>query len=258
MLHAGESGIWKTFILEEFARRTKQRGIRVSAGVGPPLSPDRASSASGEPLHAFRGVLQVVADLSMAGGPDTTERLLGNRLALLARYEQSVQSLLPEGTGEPAALPASAARERVLAAMRDTIGALLATGPCVVVLDDLQWADDLTLGLLAELCRGFVQANPLLVVGAYRVEEADEDLLRVTGLVENVPLTQLDRVSLNSMVADMLSASEPPERFNHGGPKQGRFFEVSECFGCLCALDENAARPEDDALGPSPRSILAP
>src|SRR5207253_10143705 len=74
---------------------------------------------------------------------------------------------------EPPALPHEATKDRVLTAMRATLAALAEAGPVLVVIDDLHWADPLTLDLLAYV-RGAFDDMPLLIVGTMRTEEVSE------------------------------------------------------------------------------------
>src|SRR5437773_12532091 len=57
----------------------------------------------------------------------------------------------------------------------------VSAGPLLIVLEDLHWADEMSLRLLVFLARRIVEL-PILVVGTLRVEEmADSPMLRRTG-----------------------------------------------------------------------------
>ncbi|HEV7653171.1 MAG TPA: AAA family ATPase [Mycobacteriales bacterium] len=97
-------------------------------------------------------------------------------------------------------------RSRLAAAVRTA----LASGPAVVVLDDLQWADDDTLDLLPALADA-VRGSPVLLVGCYRSDELPRGHrlrgmraeLRRRGLLAEVTLAPLDRVAVREMLAGL-------------------------------------------------------
>ena len=50
---------------------------------------------------------------------------------------------------------------------------LKTVGTCVIFLDDLQWADDMSLGIVHAVLYGLNDSGPLLFIGSYRNNEAD-------------------------------------------------------------------------------------
>ncbi len=80
--------------------------------------------------------------------------------------------------GEPGPAAGDDARARVFAAVSE---ALERIAPVVVILDDLQWADDTSVSLLKFLTRQ-PRTRPLLLVAAYRPDELPPGVL--TGLAE--------------------------------------------------------------------------
>jgi predicted ATPase len=87
-----------------------------------------------------------------------------------------VARLVPElGTADPAAVTSLAAQARFHDAICALLGdAAAAARPCVVVVDDVHWADTASVGLLAYLLRR-LRGRPLLVVLAWRPEEVPLD-----------------------------------------------------------------------------------
>jgi hypothetical protein len=81
-----------------------------------------------------------------------------------------LHELLPQAATE-VALDAEDARFRLFDAVSAVLRACAARAPLVVVLDDLQWADESSLLLLAFLARDLRGAR-LLLLGAYRDVEA--------------------------------------------------------------------------------------
>jgi tetratricopeptide (TPR) repeat protein len=98
---------------------------------------------------------------------------------------------------------------------------LSARSPLILLLDDLQWAEELTLGFLEHWLRVLAAGGeaPLLVVGAYRSEEVGaqsggplQRLLESPG-VEAVPLGRLEEPAVASIVGDMLALEPAPRLF---------------------------------------------
>jgi DNA-binding SARP family transcriptional activator/tetratricopeptide (TPR) repeat protein len=151
----GEAGIGKTRLLQEVAADARARGMGVMSAwcreteqplpFRPWVDAFRAERPTLDPALAGRlsavsraALLRVYPELAAAGGsPDT---------------ESDEHGLLFEAMGELTGLVA----ER---------------GPVLIVLEDLHWADDMSVRLLAFLSRR-LGALPVLIVGSTRPEEA--------------------------------------------------------------------------------------
>ena len=84
--------------------------------------------------------------------------------------------------------------------------------PTLLVLDDLQWADDMTLAWLEMLERtGALADRPLMIAGCYRGEEASDRLAGLGARLGEIGMGPLAHDAVRSMVADMLAVSPPPE-----------------------------------------------
>ena len=201
VLIGGESGIGKTRLVLELARRAQRRRLCVVTG-------DCQPHLTG-PLHPVRGLLQLVADRCRELGQEETERLLGRRGKILSPYEPALAGLPGQSTQpEPAELPDSAARLRLLRDLAQTLAALTHAAPTLVILDDLQWADELTLAfLLFLLDTGALADLQSLIVATVRTEEISDGLRRLLGhaAATRVDLGRLDADSVGSIVADMLA-----------------------------------------------------
>ncbi|WP_127504249.1 ATP-binding protein [Actinoplanes solisilvae] len=137
---AGEAGIGKTRLLGEIIGRARAAGFTV-AGAG--ASPGDTELAGG-PL----------ADLGAELRRDPTTAAPGERLG---------RRLRELADGDPAR------RRRLLVAdLAELIAG--AADPLLITLEDLHWADDLTLDVLARLAR-HAKSGRLLVVGTYRSDE---------------------------------------------------------------------------------------
>jgi tetratricopeptide (TPR) repeat protein len=215
ILLRGESGVGKTRLALEISRRAIERGASVITGQCDALTAagaDGRAAVAGAPLHPLRQLLQTVADRCRNGGLSETERLLGPRLKVLRSYEPALAGVPGhDGAPEPEPLPPEAARARVIAALEATMFALAAPRPVVLLLDDLQWADALTLGALHALADGDIAAHGLLVVGTQRAEEprAELDALGRASGVTVLTLDRLDADGVGAIVSGMLALRAP-------------------------------------------------
>jgi predicted Ser/Thr protein kinase len=212
LLIGGESGVGKTRLLVELARRAAARRVRVLAGECVP--------EAGGALEALRKPLQALGDWCRQQGVEETRQVLGPHGKLLGRFEASLLELegLKEAP-EPAELPPEAARLRLFGTLTEVFGSWARHRRLLLALDDLQWADDLTLSFLEHLLRsaaeGAAEALPLLVVGTYRTEEAGQGLRRLLGTPEtrHMTLGRLEAAAMGSMVRDMLALGQPAPAF---------------------------------------------
>ncbi|GAA3346509.1 helix-turn-helix transcriptional regulator [Amorphoplanes nipponensis] len=131
---AGEAGIGKTRLLTEMAARAAARGFTVVGAAAFPGDADVAGGLITDALSAFGTGTEAL----LRGSPDGDSH---RRLRLLV-------------TGLADALAEAGAGPR----------------PVLMTLEDLHWADDLTLQVLARLAHR-LPGLPMLVVGTYRSDE---------------------------------------------------------------------------------------
>jgi len=153
-LVAGEPGIGKTALTAELARRVRADGGLVLYG--------RWDEHVPAPYQAFREALNDYA----RGCPDA---LLRRDLAGLA---EEIARLCPEpahrvGASAPPQADAQAERFRLFESLDTWVGRIAARHPVLLVLDDLQWADQPSFFLLPHLMRAR-RSTPLLTVAMYR------------------------------------------------------------------------------------------
>jgi signal transduction histidine kinase len=217
VLVEAESGGGKTRLLEELAERALQRGARVLRGQaidqGAPL-----------PYQFLAGVVRGVVE-QLRSAP-----LLAARAAELLAAERDVLcEMFPElapflgGAAAPAASDElrQARAGRAVHAFLSALGA--AAAPAVVLLDDLQWSGEQGPQLLNELLRNPVPY--LLVIGAFRPDEAGEGLRRLAAQ-ERLVLPPLAAAEIAGM-AESMAGPLPPEalaaveRLGKGNPFLG-------------------------------------
>ncbi len=201
LLLEGPSGGGKTMLLDELARRSLAHGARVFRGQG-------IDQTAPEPIQLLRGVLRdleravrrtprlaqtVRAYLRENRGMDSLAfsrlaEMLGIAPALhvCAEKDLDVAKAMTPQSGEVLGLPAPTSLEfesqgearvaRALMAVLEALGD--AQTPALVLLDDCQWADELTLKLLEAWAKPSEDARRaqrfVTVVVAFRTEEVPE------------------------------------------------------------------------------------
>ncbi|WP_342375652.1 protein kinase [Myxococcus stipitatus] len=211
----GESGAGKTRLALELASEAAWRRMAVVTGECVPVGMG-GLELHAAPLHPLRPLLLAVADRCNERGAEETLRLLGPRGGVLAAYEPSLSQLPGQREQpEPPPLPAPEARQRVLSALRDTLRAFAEVQPLLLVLDDLQWADELTVSFLEELDARHLASRPVLLVGTYRMDEMGESLRAVVSAPDavRVEVGRLDATSAGKMARGMLALREVPGPF---------------------------------------------
>ena len=210
----GESGIGKTRLINEAARRMRQRGVQVLIGTCPsPQDPRSRSAESQVPLGALKQPLQVIADRCRAPGGEYLDSVVRSRAGVLHLYEPG----LGGGEAEPSGLARATeqeARRRIFEGLDEAFFALAVDGPVALILDDLQWADGLTLGYLEHrLAAGPGAGGRLTLLGAYRSDEQSPQLGGVVQRAQSIDLSRLAEAEVGRMVSDMLALEQPPEPF---------------------------------------------
>ncbi|WP_309887686.1 protein kinase domain-containing protein [Archangium sp.] len=212
----GGSGVGKTRLAMEMAREALHRGIPVVTCECLPRGSAGRPSTSGvraSPLHPFRSLLAAMADRCRHLGPEETASLLGPSGKVLVAYEPSLDEI--PGVRElspPPPLPPELARARVFSALQEVLFAFAEDEPLLLIIDDLQWADELSLGFLSQLRQKDLNARGVLLLGTYRMEEMGEELREIvhaTG-AQHLSLGRLDDSSVRSMAGGMLALNTPP------------------------------------------------
>ena len=112
----------------------------------------------------------------------------------------------------PPELPGEAARRRVLEALGTAMSAFAADRPLLLLVDDLQWADDLSVGFLQTAAPAFWRDNAILIVAALRSEELTPETRALLDMphVERMTVSHLESGAIRVMVEDMLGDVRPP------------------------------------------------
>ncbi len=190
---AGEAGIGKTSTVEEFVRRAGLPPGRVLWG--------RCSEQPGAPT--FRPWVRAIRDYAGARDAAALRAELGSDADAILHI---VPSLGPQlGARETAAANVEdpEARFRLFDGVASFFQRYAAAAPLVVVLEDVHWADEASLLLLAFVARETRDAQLLLVV-TYRERETrrwPRAFADVSRLAHRVLLRGLDRAAIERLVA---------------------------------------------------------
>jgi DNA-binding CsgD family transcriptional regulator len=189
---AGEAGIGKTRLLAVIARQARASGFAVA----------RAAAFPGD-VQSFAGLLLDLAS-DLVSAPEPALRTLGGSLTSRVR---------------PISADAGDAHHRRRLLVQDLADSLVTADPgttVLIVLEDLHWADELSLDVLGHLA-GRLATRPVLVIGAYRSDELHSGLpmrelrARLLGqrLAEEIRLPRLGPDQTGTVVSAILGRPAP-------------------------------------------------
>lgn len=209
VLIGGDSGSGKTRLVMELGKVAVNRDMYVITG--------ECRQMSIRSLEAFKDPLQLIADRCRERGLDYTNRIFGDRGPVLSVYEPSIQDLPgQENVPVPEKLTDEAARLRLFRNLSQTLAAFASEKPVVFILDDLQWADDLSTEFLLFLLRSsFFHQFPVIIIGTYRSEEIDDSFaeIKTNSDVSHIDLARLSDEATGDIVCEMLSVPKLPYEF---------------------------------------------
>ncbi|MCU0671798.1 MAG: protein kinase [Myxococcota bacterium] len=247
----GESGIGKTRLVNELATRAAAHGVDV-------LDAEHSSTSA---THPLRALLRALVERCRARGEGESLRIFGGRAEVLAALEPEIATLTElSPIGTPPSLEGDAGRVRLVRALAEALRAA-ASRRLVWIVDDVQWADSLTLAVLAYLAREQGRA-PLLVLATCRSEETTDAVRALAKDASALSLTRLPPHDVGAIAGDMLAHEPPPELMNHlVRHSEGNPFFVAEYL--RAALEETRLRRDaqgrwrlDEGAGPIARQPL--
>jgi DNA-binding CsgD family transcriptional regulator len=199
---AGESGVGKSRMVAELARRSRDGGARVAVGECVEL---------GDEELPYAPIVSVLRGLAREHDPVLDELPAGVRAELAA--------LLPELGGEArAAGEATQGQPRLFEALLTLLDLLGREQPFALVLEDIHWADRSTRAFLVFLARS-LWTERVLVVATYRSDELHRrhPLRPLLAELERDPrarrieLARLTRDELADLLADILGGAPDDE-----------------------------------------------
>ena len=233
VLIEGEPGIGKSALVRAALAEAPEAGCQVFWGAGDELG-------QALPLLPFLDGLRV-REPSANPRRTTIVRLLRGEVAT------------DRGTDVPAVLA-----EQLLALVAEQC----AVRPTILVVDDLQWADQASITLWGRLARS-VRQVPLLLVGMMRPAPQRDDLLalrRVAGDAARLQLTGLTGTAVSDLVADLAGGRPDGNLLRLADGAAGNPLYLTEIVAALdrsSSLTITEAGAAEVASGSAPGSLSA-
>ncbi len=214
VLVLGEAGMGKSRLVEELIAYAKRRDARVLLG--------RAYES--DQILLFGPVVDALRTGRVGQDPEVLD-------ALGPAWRGELARLLPEVAMPGAPPPARADYRRLFEMIAHLLAHLAARDTLLLVLEDLHWADELTVRLLAFLARRVSAERVLLLATAREEELADAPMLRHTledlgraGLLTSLGLGPLSRRDTLALVEHLT----PPGAAARGERLGARVWALSE------------------------------
>src|SRR5579859_4576933 len=186
ILIGGESGVGKSRLIDEVSVFAVVKGAILLRG--------QAIQEGGTPYDIWRNVLRqmcLLVDLS------------DSEITILKALVNDIEALLERtGSATLERLETHAERERLFRTILAAFSRL--KQPVVVILEDLQWADEESIDLVTEFSSLTSKENmPLLVLGTYRDDEAPDMPARVKDVL-TVSLERFDAEHTSQLIRNIL------------------------------------------------------
>lgn len=186
ILLSGPAGIGKSRLIKEFSFNARLENLPYAEGA----NHEFARTPYGPLVAVLRGLLPAFRELV----PDDLDRLA-----------PVLVKLLPELDALPAAdLDAGNEKSRLQGAISELLGALAAKRGTVIVVEDVQWADPLSLEVIDHLVRNLHEAPALFLLTTRPAAGEAPAFERVTRLA----LPPLGEAGLKKMVSSMLGTPD--------------------------------------------------
>jgi class 3 adenylate cyclase len=184
---AGDPGIGKTRMSEEFAEHARGAGATVLWG--------RCFEGEWTPPYGPFG--DAIGEYVRAVEPAALRDSLGSGAGVIARIVPTIGEIIT-GLDEPAPLQPDEERFRLLDAVAQFLIAISSRAPVLLVLDDMHWADRGTITMLSHVAR-FISKHSMLILGAYRDVDLDRQHPLADALSALRRETEYERILLKGL-----------------------------------------------------------
>ncbi|MFC2173103.1 protein kinase [Acidobacteriota bacterium] len=227
----GEPGVGKTRLVRELAYRARLVSTLVATG--------HCHEGEGTPpflsfIEAFEAMIRIVPKAQLRG-------ILGDAAPEIAELIPELRRLYPD-IPSPIDLPPEQQRRYLFNGCLGFLQRVCRHAPVVLILEDLQWADESTIQLLQHIAPK-VSETAILIVATTRDEEVDSDGLFARAqealmrqrLVTSLALKRLSKQDTARMLSS-LGPGEPPDQIVDAlyTGSEGNPFFVEEVFRHLC------------------------
>jgi ATP/maltotriose-dependent transcriptional regulator MalT len=256
----GEAGVGKSRLVGELVdRATDELGMRVLLGNCVQLG------SQGLPFAPLVDALRL---LSRSMPREEFDRLLGPARRPLLRLLPNLAPAEAHGADEP-----DVQGPQLLELVLGLVERLAAAAPVLIVIEDLHWADQSTLELVAYFVRA-LRGSPVAVVGTFRSDELHRSHpLRAlltswerSRTVQRIELVRFDRDEVASQLSAILGREPQPALLDTVFQRsEGNAFLVEELLGVVTAGGDPTGLPPSlrdvllarvDGLGPQAQRLL--
>jgi pilus assembly protein CpaF len=205
ILLTGAPGIGATRLASEVAAEAGARGWMVLSG--------HCLESGGEPYGAFR---EVLASAVAAGTAKSLQEAAGHNARLLAALAPSLRQKV-RGLVTAHDVAPDKVREQLFRAVHDFLSGVQRAKPLLILLDDLQWADESTVTLLRDLAQR-VNGSRMVVLGTCWDTELDSGRPFAAALsrllrrrrAQRIPIGRLADHDVERMVAGLTDTPLSP------------------------------------------------
>lgn len=207
----GASGLGKTALVQGFLLELRQEYSQTITLSG------RCYEHESVPYKAFDNMIDMLTRYLRSLPESEVVALLPRDVLALARLFPVLRRVGPIADAKRQVLEISdplELRRRAFAALREILTRMAEDHPLVLFIDDLQWGDYDSAGLLSTLMRP-PDAPPLMLIAAYRDEDAAtsvllRELLSSEGLLpgEDLEVRELEDGAARELAARLLAADE--------------------------------------------------
>ncbi|MCI0845387.1 MAG: AAA family ATPase, partial [Chloroflexi bacterium] len=256
---AGEPGIGKTRLARELASRAKESGAQVLWGW----------CYEGEGAPSYWPWVDSLRTYIQSTEPDLLKIQLGNGAATIGEMIPEVLEIL-DGVQPAPTMEPDQARFRLFDAITRFLKTASEDSPLLLVIDDLQWADQPSLVLLEFLAQQ-LDASRILVVGTYRDTEAPPESPLGESLARLARLASFQRRTITGLLPDDVgrfvqseTGITPPEQILNAihSHTEGNPFFLGEVVrylaeqGRLDEASEDSSGPGNLGVPPSIRDVI--
>lgn len=206
----GEIGVGKTRLIHEFIQLLKDKKLSVLSG--------EAYKKSAYPFQILQNPLHEIVDYCIEQGRAEAERIIGQRGENLSHYFSCFSKFHQQSWNQEFVNPdTKQSRYLLFRSLLDIITAFSEKQPVIMYLDDIQWADDISIEFIDFLLNNNVlKTFPISIIMAVRSEESTHKIDRPGG-GQSFRVLELDSLNLGSVaaiVSDMLCLTPPPQIFS--------------------------------------------